>query len=409
MTETTQLLSNGKARIFVATSPTEFAALRDDWRVLRKCSPALNPATDPNVFAALFSIPEDRSEPHVVLCRRGTSPCALLLGRIRVRADVARLGYLRIQKPKLRHLDVEYGGLATDGSPGSADLVAGYCADLLRRRIVDCMTVNHLPCSGPLYARLGPMTGPHVPAEPHWRFRFAAGPYSATMARFSRNHRHNIRRKDQLLTAKFNGAVRVAVFDRSGRCEDFIRDAAHVASQTYQVAIGAGFGDTSFWRTVLHSMAEHGLFRSYLLIAGERPIAFQVGCVVDNVYCLFQMGYLPEYHDLSPGSVLHCRVLEDLRSIGIEEIDYGFGDSSFKRIYGTHAWDEVTLHLCGRGVGALVCNCMEQAVRTSTALGSWALNGVGYLERVKRAWRSRAVACAQRDDAVKRAGSRSTR
>jgi CelD/BcsL family acetyltransferase involved in cellulose biosynthesis len=154
--------------------------------------------------------------------------------------------------------------------------------------------------------------------EPHWSLRLIPGSYEQSLGTLSARHRSQLRRHDRILMEHFKNDVQLRQFTTDEHLDELIRGSAELAELTYQARLGGAFVPTPVWRAILGSEARLGRLRAYWLVCGGRPISYMIGSVHKRAYYLDFMGYHPEYSSLSPGRVLHMRVLRDLAEAGIE-------------------------------------------------------------------------------------------
>ena len=368
-------------------------ALRDAWLHLQQRSGWVTSNADPDRMISTLAARGDAVWPHVVTFGDPADPRAMIVARRERRRVAVPLGYLRVQTPKLSCLDVVYGGLLVPGDdPGAAEALVDYLTDTMRRGPVDHVMINHLPHDSAVFQSLTRRLGKRArlaKTERHWALDFAGGTWESVLATFSKKHRYNIRRADSKLVEHFGQRVSLGVFSRPDQVEEFIHLAAAVAAHTYQAKLGAGFADTPMWREILRQEAAAGRLRCYLLVCDDRATAFQVGTVYGKRYHLDAIGYLPELAQLSPGTVLLLRSFKELSDLGVREIDYGFGDAEYKRIYGSRNWEESTVHLYGLGLRPVAARWMEGAGGAAEAAARKLAGSEGVLKRVKKKWRAK--------------------
>ena len=369
-----------------AESVQELSELRADWEHLQQRYGEAAPDAAPDLFAATLPVLGSGARPHVALFRDAEGPRALLVGRTVRRAVACRFGYYRVRTPRLHCLEVPYGGLVTDRSPGAGRAVLSYVEDLLRRRAVEHLVLEHLPRRHELFESLARLAVV-ARSEMHWRLDLVPGSFEETLRQFGKKHRYNMRRADRMLVEHFGGAVSLRLFARAGELDAFFGGASQVVSGSYQARLGVGLADNPRWRTILGNLAERGRLRAFWLEANGTPIAFQAGAVWNEMYLLLATSYLPAFAHLSPGTVLLVRVLRDLCDLGCRAVDYGFGDADYKRIYGSRSWDEQTLRLYGPGPRATFARGLDASLLRASALGARTIERLGILPWLKRRWR----------------------
>lgn len=373
----------------VANSVEDANALLSEWTRLRKRCSTITTWTHPDRFFAELAASPQGVDAYVAVFRDESSARALIIGRTSIRPVTCAVGYFQIGAAPVRRLDVVYGGLFSDGTSVAHRAILRHFRLLLRQQHFDMITINHLPVKHDLYARLRGDGALMDKVEPHWRFTLVPGSYQDTIAQVSKKHRYNMRRADRLLVEHFDGDVAIRLFDGVDDLDVFMRAAASIAGRTYQGGMGVGFVASRTWRAILGGEARNGRLRCYWLEGGGEPIAFQVGVVYEGVYFLEFIGYLPENASLSPGAVLHARVLRDLCSAGVRTVDYGFGDAEYKRVYGSHSCDETTLYLFGRSSRAMSALILLSASTRASGMALRCVRWLGLASWLKRRWRTR--------------------
>ncbi len=364
----------------------ELERIRPAWNALRAQAPFTPPNADPDRFAVVTAHLGADVAPYVTVLSDGDRPRAMLIGRTSRRRVTHRFGYLSIRSPRLRCLDVVYGGLITDGSRTSQVALVDYVGMLQLKGDFEHIMINHLDAQSPLVKNL---RGTTARREPHWQMQLVPGSYEETMQSHSSKHRKKLRRYERILREAFNGKVSLQVFTEEAHIADFMDVLATIAPHTYQFQLGLAQSQFDLTSSLLRLEAAQGRMRSYALIADGKPLAFQNGAVYGGCYYCDGRGYLPQHHDLRPGSTLSQLIIQDLCEQQLHTIDYGFGDADYKRIYGTQSWDEVTLHLYGRGIRATYAAQLERCARWTSQTAKSVLGRVGGVAGVKRFWRKR--------------------
>lgn len=373
----------------VATSMAELSALQKDWTALTDRWGLLSPWSGQDRYCAELRVSPAGVEPYLAVFRDTAGPRAMALGRVSVTRLTGNLGYVQFRAPRVRLLTVVHGGLVSDGSQAARHAILDCLQDLLRRRRVDMIAINHLPQQDPLYGDLLAAGATSRVSEPHWQFDLVPGSYEQTISVFSGKHRREMRRMERVLADRFEGQVALRRFQGSDSLEELIRGSVAIASQTYQAGLGSGFTGQEPWREILTTEARAGRLRAYWLECKGEPVAFQIGAVYRKVYFMDFMGYLPQHASLGVGSILHGRVIEDLCKDNLCGIDYGFGHAAYKQTYGTQARQETTLLLCGHGWRPRSTAALLSGSAAATQMASTCLARLGLQEGLKRLWRRR--------------------
>lgn len=109
----------------------------------------------------------------------------------------------------------------------------------------------------------------------------------------------------------------------------------------------------AFHRLAMPRLFSAGLLRFWLLERGDRALGAAEVLVGDSV-CYYMTGYDPSFSDVSVGSLIAARTIEDAYELGRSSYDFLRGNEQYKYSFG--ARDEVTYKISlvseGRSVGA---------------------------------------------------------
>lgn len=359
--------------------------VRAAWQHLRAAALLRPPNSDPDRYAVVMRHLPGSPRPYVALLQSGAAN-AIIIARQGLRRVTSKIGYLSFTSSHLRCLDVEYGGVITNGRAESTAAAGAFLADLLRSRSIEYLTINHLRSDDALLR--------HIPAchytfEPHHQFALSPHNPDRTMAGFSKKHRYNLRRADRQLKDHLGG-LELLVTTLESEVDAFLEAAWAVTGRSYHGALRIGLASfrPEFIRELLAAEARMGRLRCYLLVGRGQPIAYQVGCIYDDTFYLEATSFDPAFGVYSPGQVLLARVIEDLCHSGVATIDYGFGDADYKRIYGSSSWTEVTVQKYGRSFRAQRAACLSNFCTTAHRTARWVTTPLGGVRAIKRAWRN---------------------
>jgi len=169
--------------------------------------------------------------------------------------------------------------------------------------------------------------------------------YDEYLRKFGGGTRRKIRQKVRRLQSHFGGRVELAkALDRAS-LPSFFRAVNAVGCSSWQ---GRPLSPEAEAR--LAALAEVGWLRGYVLVAGDRPLAFLIGQQVDGVYQPVSTGFDISLEEYSPGYVLWSRVIQDLHQDGgFRWLDFGSGDLAYKEFWGTESYLESGVYLIQRG------------------------------------------------------------
>ncbi|WP_315763396.1 GNAT family N-acetyltransferase [Sphingomonas sp. Y38-1Y] len=95
---------------------------------------------------------------------------------------------------------------------------------------------------------------------------------------------------------------------------------------------GAGHG--AFWRAAAADPVLAQMMWAAVLRVDGRPAAFSFDMNVGDLKYAIANSYVPDYAKHSPGKLLYYRNLVRAREDGIARVDWGAGDSGYKRVIG---------------------------------------------------------------------------
>ncbi len=93
-------------------------------------------------------------------------------------------------------------------------------------------------------------------------------------------------------------------------------------------------GHGKFWRAAANDPALAAMFRAALLTVNGKPAAFSFDIDAGPLKYAIANSYDPEFGKHSPGKLLYYRNLVDALDRGISQVDWGAGDSGYKRTIG---------------------------------------------------------------------------
>lgn len=160
--------------------------------------------------------------------------------------------------------------------------------------------------------------------------------YDEWLAGLSANARSSLRRKQKRL-AQHAGGSSVRPFRLPEEMREFQRLARPVAALTYQERLlGEGLPHTPDFLARAEALAAEDRVRAWLLMLGERPVAY-LWCSAEATALRYDyVGHDPAFADLSPGTVLHAAAFAELFSERrFARFDFTEGEGQHKRQFAT--------------------------------------------------------------------------
>ncbi len=384
--------AHGNITVAIAQSFEEISSLRSIWQAIQSEQPLPKPNADIDRYTSVIEATNGRIKPYVMLFKQGNQPVAMVVARTESHQLSLKLGYQGLLHPKLRCLNVVYGGILGRVEGELCSIVLDELGMQLKSGEFDAVCFNYLDADGEFYqavrSRSGFFTRGHFPkiAE-HWRMAVPDSIDEFYRIR-SRGHRRNLRQAIKKFHQKYPGEASFLKYTGEDQVENFTKTAAEISARTYQNALGAGIVDDEQTRGRLRTAAAHGWFDGNVLMAGDKPCAFQLGLRYSSVYYMISIGYDPALNSYKTGTILFLKVLESLcEDPAINMIDFYFGDAEYKKRYGTEHWPEACAYMFAPRVYPMAVNALRCSVAGVNAGLAHVARRIGRTDRIKRKWR----------------------
>jgi len=381
-----------KFQIIEINSLKEIDKIKNDWYDLLNTLPTNNIYTDPDFFYRLFNSRAKNAIPHIVLFKKNDKVKAILIGwKTNIRIPIW-LGYIKFDSSELKALEIEIDGLLTDGDEESKVSVVNYLNSLLKKQDIELLIANHFSSQNIFYDVL-------TNGLENRKAIYRPGLEWTSIIRDSETGEaanfHNawtgqtFRRKDRKILKYFDQKLEVKLFQIPDDVKIFIEHAEKISKKSYHVALGVGIQNNDYWNKLFLAMAEGGYFRGYLLMSGEIPIAYYQGAEYKDVFYAFTTAYDSDYSKLSPGSYLLRRVIDLSVKSKLNIFHFGYGDAEHKQLYGNISVDESSFKIYGSSFSAKFVRFLDSSTLfiNETILGF--LKRRGWLNKIKKIWRSK--------------------
>jgi hypothetical protein len=169
-------------------------------------------------------------------------------------------------------------------------------------------------------------------------------------ARFSSKTRSTWTRKGRKLESDC-GPLSLRVYTRPDQVIELLNAVEPVSRLTYHYHLlgrNLSAGNLQFVNN-LTRWAQRGWLRSYMLFAGERPIAYTIGSLARRRFSYDLPGYDPSTSASSPGILLLLRMIEDMIQSNVADVlDFGGGHADYKALLATRSFPEISALLVRR-------------------------------------------------------------
>jgi CelD/BcsL family acetyltransferase involved in cellulose biosynthesis len=172
-------------------------------------------------------------------------------------------------------------------------------------------------------------------------------PYDEYLSRMTHNTRNNLRRRKDKLWTALNGQASFVRVREPEQVRGFLDQVEQLYARTWQCGT-FGYFKRNSERDIgaLERIARNGWLRGYLVIGSNGPVAFGRGYQYNGTYHLVELGYDQAWAQFAPGTVLtHLLVADLFREDPPAVLDFGFGDSQFKRVLGNHEQQATSAYL----------------------------------------------------------------
>jgi len=337
--------------------------------------------------------------PYVLVLYRNGLPLSIWIGRLEQTHLTFRIGYLSVCRPNVRLLSLIPWGRRGDESTECSQALIAEVLRLLKDGEFDVANLGFVDAHS-ILCRLarelpGTLSRDVLPSRSaHWKMDLA-GNIDEIYRRFSSDYRGQLRRKAKKLIAEFGENIRVVCLREPSDVERIVEDVELVAKKTYQRGLGVGFSVSDETWNRLRFQAEKFWLRAFILYIEDQPCAFWVGALYDGVFYSDYLGHDPAYDRHSIGTFLTTKAIESLCSEGGKQIDFGPGDSRYKRQFGTSNSEELSIFIFAPSLKGMVLNCG----RTIFGCIDWILREgfkrTDIPQRIKKMWRKRATEVGQ--------------
>jgi CelD/BcsL family acetyltransferase involved in cellulose biosynthesis len=302
-------------------------------------------------------------------------------------------GYRTLYRPTLRAITLVHGGVHGAATREAADALVASLRGGLRAGEADVLVLPSIEVGTPLHAAataVPALLGSHLRRRTtHWALSLPDS-FDEFVRSRSKKTRENLRVYRNRLHRDHGDALSLRVYREPGELEELLGVVEEVAAKTYQRGLGVAPPDSLEERTLTTLQLERGWYRAWVLSANDRPIAFWSGAGFNGTFFVGTPGYDPEFAEYSIGTYLLMRVIEDLiADDAIHRLDYGQGESEYKRRFGSDCWEEEDVLVFAPNFRGVRVNATRTALEGTVALGRGVAARTGLAARLKRRWRKR--------------------
>jgi len=381
-----------KLNIYTATSLKEIEKLRLFWTAHNQ-----HPESDIDFIVMLASVRSEIIRPHIIVAAVNDQPVAILVGRLEITQLRPRIGYFKLPTMPVNQFVFVGGGVLGDGSEQVSRAMIQEIQKTLRDGVADRALISHFSVGNYLNrlvkAEFSPWCrGIAQPAVQHWKTNLPEN-FDAFLSERPKKHRYWLRRIGKVFESEFDCKVKYTVYTSPEDVPLFCKAAESVAQNTYQRGLDVGFVDNKENRQRLALSASHGSFRSYVVFVSDRPLAFWCGEHLGGRFYLTWTGFNCEYRKYEIGTILYLKMVRDLLSCGIKEIDYGMGWAQYKERFGDICLHNQDVIIYATRPKAIVLNQVITIAELINRFGNYFLSTIKIREKIKKLWRIGLAGC----------------
>jgi CelD/BcsL family acetyltransferase involved in cellulose biosynthesis len=314
-------------------------------------------------------------------------------GRLEEIPLTVSVGYRDVYRPRARAVTLVPGGVVgADSEPDARSLL-----EILRATVRDVdgdvLWLPALRVGSPLHAAAAAapalLRGQFRRRTTHWTLRLPNS-FDDFMAARSKKTRENLRRYSNRLVRDHGDDLSLRVFTELGEIDELFQQVELVAAKTYQRGLGVALADTEEHRRMIELGLRQGWFRAYMLSLRGHPVAFWPGTSFRGTFSIGTPGYDPALAEYRIGTYVLLRVIEELcTEDGMDVLDFGFGESEYKRRLGSDSWEEEDMLVFSPTFRGIRINATRTLVAGGAALARTVAEKTGVAGRLKRRLRSR--------------------
>lgn len=374
-------LANTEKRIKILRSANEIKGVREFWN---SCDTSRD--LDFDFFFLIVDLFPEVLRPHVVALYEGSTPRALLIGRLeRARVQV-KVGYVDLPVPQMTIIQLI--GWLGETEENSEQLMNNIFESLSVGE-ADVAFLNFVRCDSELamHAKVVPprLCSDFLNVAQSHRVYDCNAASPSFLASLSANERSQQKKRGRKLLQQFKSHIQM--FTSPEDVPRLIRDAEMVAAKSYQRDIGVGFSDSAVIRSRLEFEATRGWLRAYVLYLNEDPCAFWIGSLRNRIFLSDYLAFDPKYSSYAPGMYLVMNVMEILLSNApgfADRVDFGVGAAAYKERLSNSEWQETTISVFAPRLIPVLVNALRSTTRLLTHLIKTTLQRTRLLNKAKR-------------------------
>jgi len=375
--------------IRVITTLEEVEQIRCLWSTMQ-----WHPNGDIDFYSLIVKSRPEVVTPYVLLLSQNGEPVSLIAGRVENSHLEIKIGYKVLWRPKVRRLEVLYGGFMGKASDEINEAIVRKLLRSLNEERADLLLWSGVRWHSELQRQLRGLPNPlcrDYIARPttHWTMVVPTTLSNLLEQKMNKKHRYWAKRTMRMLERDFPGAVHYASYSAPSEMKQLLDDAIKVARKTYQWSLGVGFRDDDEHRKRLQLESEKGRIRGFVLYLKEEPVAFWICTVYNDTVHLDSTGYDPNFRKYEVGTALFLRMIDEMCQQKIKSLDFGLGSAFYKERFGDSQFDETTISVFAFSLRGIFLSLLRATTQAPAEILRNLLSRLGLEQRLKTLWRRR--------------------
>lgn len=363
-------------------------ALRGSWKEIQ-----WHPNADIDFYSTLIAARKSVFSPYVIALKHNGVLKTIFVGRIENTCLDCKFGYKTIFRPRLKAINISYGGILGDASRENCSIVVSEIMKRLSDGEAEAVCLSHLNVNSDIYAvaRTVPNAlcrDPSVKPSLHWGLSVPAS-MEEYFNSIDYKFRKNLRRSQRNLIKFYPSGTVVRCFQKVEEVNTFMRDAEIIAAKSYQRSMNVGFKYDSETLELVTLAARLGWFRGYILYIDDTPVAFERTTQYGHILFCENAAYDSSYRNVEPGTNLFLKLLEDICGEGkINYIDFGFGDAFYKKNFCNQVLQEESVYIFAPTFKSVSINIMRIVINSISLSAENIAGKLKIIPKIKKSWRS---------------------
>ena len=334
--------------------------------------------------------------PYILLILNNNKPETIIIGIIETRRILyTDVSYHHLYSPELQVLTFIPGRVLGNENNLCSSLIITQLQKSFKLKEFDLIVLNYINSDSPFFRLAQSMPGfisqddnPNI--KSHWKL-ILPGSIDDVYNKMDTKQRHELFRKERRIQNECQGTITYRCYKDETDLPFVLNEIETIAQKTRQRFLERDFSfrNNTEMKFFLSISANHGWLRSYLLYIDDKPCAFYIGIIYKNIFYFYFSGIDMNYNNCSPGVVLLKHILEEIYNCDddIKEIDWGTGDTLFKKHLGNYSEQVGILYIFPPTLYGLYLNCTKALLVFTITFLKTVLIKLGIKDKITSPWR----------------------